>query len=270
MAVWLVRAGKNGERESFALENNQAVIGWNELPDLSNLKSKEKLSEIMQECYPDANKFRVANYVGQVWSFVRRIERDDYVILPLKTRSAIAIGKVKSNYKYRPKNPEDARHSRDVEWIRVDIPRASFKQDILYSFGAFMTVCRIERNNAEERIKAVLDGKPDTKVPLTPDEGAEQFEAPHDIEEFAGDQIREHIGRKFKGHDLAQLVAQVLKAQGYQVEVSSPGPDGGVDILAGLGAMAFESPRLCVQVKSGSTPIDVNVFRELQGVMQHH
>jgi len=35
MSVWLVRAGKNGEREDFALENGVAVIGWDELPDLA-------------------------------------------------------------------------------------------------------------------------------------------------------------------------------------------------------------------------------------------
>ena len=37
MAVWLVRAGRNGERESFALEENLAVIGFDDLPDLSHV-----------------------------------------------------------------------------------------------------------------------------------------------------------------------------------------------------------------------------------------
>lgn len=37
----------------------------------------------------------------------------------------------------------------------MDIPRDVFEQDILYSFGAFMTVCKIHKNNAEARIKAL-------------------------------------------------------------------------------------------------------------------
>ncbi len=37
MAVWLVRAGRNGERESFALEENLAVIVFDDLPDLSQV-----------------------------------------------------------------------------------------------------------------------------------------------------------------------------------------------------------------------------------------
>lgn len=66
---------------------------------------------------------------------------------------------------------------------------------------------------------------------------------------------------------MARLVGSILRAEGYQVEISKPGADGGVDILAGTGPMGFGQPRLAVQVKSGSTPADVGVLRELQGVM---
>jgi len=41
---------------------------------------------------------------------------------------------------------------------------------------------------------------------------------------------------------------------------------GGVDILAGHGAMGFEPPRICIQVKSGGIQNDIAV-RELEGVM---
>ena len=34
--------------------------------------------------------------------------------------------------------------------------------------------------------------------------------------------------------------------------------------------MGFDSPRLCVQVKSGTQQADVGVLRELQGVMTNH
>ena len=41
-----------------------------------------------------------------------------------------------------------------------------------------------------------------------------------------------------------------------------------MDVIAGSGALGFESPRLIVQVKSDQGPIDVKVVRELQGVMK--
>ena len=270
MSVWLVRAGKNGEREDFALEKGLAVIGWDELPDLAHINSREKLSEQIQQYYPDKGKMAIANFVGQVWAFRGRIEKGDLIVLPLKTRSMIAVGKCAGPYKYEPENPVGSHHTRSVEWVRENIPREAFGKDLLYSFGAFMTVCQIKRNNAEERIRAVLAGKQDPLIPTVgkaPEEPEDILSVP-DLEEYAADQIRQYIVRKFKGHELSQIVAQVLRAEGYQMEVSAPGPDGGVDILAGKGPMGFDMPRLCVQVKSGNTPVDPKVMRELRGVME--
>jgi len=60
----------------------------------------------------------------------------------------------------------------------------------------------------------------------------------------------------------------VLKADGWVTKVSPAGADGGVDILAGRGSLGLDQPRLCVQVKSQTTPADVTVYRTLQGAMQ--
>ena len=69
MTVWLVRAGRSGERESLALEQGLSIIGWEELPDLSGVASREALAELVSITYPDASKGRLANWVGQLWAF---------------------------------------------------------------------------------------------------------------------------------------------------------------------------------------------------------
>ena len=86
------------------------------------------------------------------------------------------------------------------------------------------------------------------------------------MEEQAFDQIRRLIESKFKGHNLTRLVESILNVQGYQTWNAPPGPDGGVDILAGYGPLGFEPPRICVQVKSGGVQND-SAIRELEGVM---
>jgi restriction system protein len=98
-------------------------------------------------------------------------------------------------------------------------------------------------------------------------DGDTELETGLDIEQYARDQIVNHINSKFKGHGLAYLVGEVLSAQGYEIRISPEGPDGGVDVLAGRGTLGFESPRLVVQVKAWDTPVDVGVLRELSGVM---
>lgn len=126
-----------------------------------------------------------------------------------------------------------------------------------------MTVCQIVRNDAENRVRKLLEKEKITEV-----EKPEIIEEVSDLEEYAKDQIIKYIGAKFKGHNLARLVEAILLAQGYVTRRSPPGPDGGVDILAAAGPLGFDKPRVCVQVKSASSAVDVKVLRELGGVMK--
>ena len=89
-----------------------------------------------------------------------------------------------------------------------------------------------------------------------------------DIGQHAKDQITKYIAAKFSGHGLTRIVESILKAEGYVTAKSEPGKDGGIDILAGSGPIGFNEPRICVQVKSSSSQLDVRVLRELHGVMQ--
>ncbi|MEM4213109.1 MAG: restriction endonuclease [Thermoplasmatales archaeon] len=267
MALWMVRAGRQGIWEHVFFENNIVGVSWGILRDLSRVKSKEELTELYRKTYPADSEGKVTNVVGQLWRFVRMIKEGDLVAVPLKSQSAVAIGQIVGGYIYR-QLPEGAMHVRPVKWLRT-IPRSEFPQDILYSLGAWMTVCRVERNNAEARVRKLLEGE---KTAIQPVETADQFveealEQP-DIEQMARDQIVKYIEARFKGHGLARLVDAVLQAEGYDTTVSPPGPDGGIDILAAA-PLGQNRPPICVQVKSTSSPVDVKVLRELQGVMSN-
>lgn len=268
MNFWLVRAGSHGEQEQVALEESVVTISWNEFSDLSNIKSREELYQVYRTIYPDSNKNKAGNEVGQIWRFINDIQVGDLVALPLKTESSIAIGKITGNYAYKVISA-DVRHIRPVKWLKT-LPRSAFDQDILYSLGAFMTVCKIQRNDAESRVLRLLDGVARAPRPNIVDiqvnvDGIQEESI--NIEDYSRDQIVKYIEAKFKGHGLARLVDEILKAQGYVTRVSPPGRDGGVDILAAAGPLGFEDPRICIQVKSSYTPADVKILRELQGVM---
>jgi len=263
MALWCIKGGRQGEQEQRFLDHNVVGIGWNQIDDLTKFPAREALEEHYKSVYPDAKKGRISNHVGQIWAFGNRIEIGDLVAAPLKTQAAIAIGKISSDYQYRTDLGKDLLHTRQVEWINTDIPRTNIDQDLLYSFGALLTVCQVSRHDAENRIQAILEGKPTPTVTI----GGEEPDSIN-VEQVGRDQILEHISRKFRGHDLAILVEALLQAQGMFTRRSGPGPDGGVDILAASGPMGFESPKMCVQVKSSDAPADVTVFRSLVGTME--
>jgi restriction system protein len=276
MTVWLVRAGRHGENEAHALSHSAAVIGWDELGDLAGLDSFEDTRLRLQSTYSDAKESTISNWVSQVWAFVRRIEVGDLVALPLKTTPAIAFGRVTGPYRFDPAAGAGAMHQRPVEWLVDDMPRSRIDQDLLYSLGAFMTVCQIKRNNAEARLRGLISGTGSAIPAESPgaasdrvDEDAESQVTSLDLATYARDRIRALLGRRFRGHELARLVDELLSAQGHTTYRSPAGPDGGVDVLAGAGSMGFDSPRLCVQVKSSDAPVDAPALRELQGVMHN-
>ena len=268
MTMWLVRAGKAGERESLALESQCAVVGWDELPDLEPYSNRDDLERLLRTTYPDQKPRTLSNWHGQVWSVRDTIKVGDLVVLPLKTRAEVALGVVAGDYQYRRDLPGVPLHTRPVHWV-AQVPRRAFDIDILLSFGAFMTVCRIERNDAEQRVRELLAihrGASGLERPSSVVAKVNALAA-RDLEERSRDMIRDRIAQKFKGHHLATLVAALLEAQGYRARVSPPGADGGVDILAGSGPLGFDSPRIVVQVKSQDTKVDVRVLREMAGVM---
>lgn len=80
--AWLVRAGRLGERESLALQDSLAVVGWLELPDLSGQDTRESLMELLQDTYSDASPKRLLNWQAQLWAFLHTISDGDLVVLP--------------------------------------------------------------------------------------------------------------------------------------------------------------------------------------------
>lgn len=263
--VWLVRAGEHGEDEGTAQRENLAIVRFRDVPDLRLFRTYEDLVNKLQELDPERSAPRARNLAAQLWAFRERMELGDIVVLPLKTRRGyILLGRVSGPYDYRRVEGEE-RHVRPVRWEK-EVPRSVFQQDLLYSFGAFMTVCQITRNDAPARVLSVLEtGRDPGPLSFRLQEIPEGQRL--DIAQAAHDEIVQYIGAKFAGHGMARLVAAILEAEGFQTRVHPPGPDQGVDILAGRGPLGFAEPLLCVQVKTTEDPADVTVLRALQGTM---
>ena len=197
-------------------------------PSLAAATDYEGVHEIVARAFPDAKPRAVGNFAGQLWAFAVAMKVGDLVVLPRKLTSQIAIGRVTGSYEYRQVD-NTLRHARPVEWLQTDLPRTVFEQDLLYSLGAFMTVCNISRNDAERRVVAVAEGKPDpgpsmpipTKTTEVPGPG-EQSEGLPDLSQFAHDQIVAHIQTRFSGHALADLVNAILRADGWVTRLSRP------------------------------------------------
>lgn len=273
--LWIVRAGAHGERELAAIDKNRLFPGFLEVGDLSKLENRDDILNHLQEILPDEGKNRLRNFAAQLNQFVNKIKVGDYVVMPRKVTNGVAIGLVKGPYEYDIES--DFKHSRVVEWQEESLPRDTFKQDLRHSFGAFMTICEIKRNSALERVETVLatgsdpgailgkQGQAPQVNSINDEDDSEAEDYQTDIEDIANQQIISLIKSEFAGHALADLVAEIMRIEGYTTKVSPPGPDGGVDILAAGGALGLGEDRICVQVKSGDGAANHDVVLRLIG-----
>lgn len=272
MSIWLFRAGSNGEYEEKFLTEKRVYLTWNNLDiNLSDYFDREKLYNKLNEIYPSEKSKTLYNWLSQIYPIAHRMQKNDWVVLPSKRTSTIHFGKIVGDYEFNPQNDNPYYHSRKIEWFAQDIPRSNFDQDLLYSFGAFMTVCKITRNDAENRIKSMAENNwqsSNSASTLFADDDT-YSEINTNLEEAIFDSISKYILRKFQGYKMEDLIEEILKAKGFTVYHSKRGADGGKDLLASGGEMGFGSPKICVQVKTQDSAVDRPTLDQLGGVMNN-
>ncbi|NLV89103.1 MAG: restriction endonuclease [Tissierellia bacterium] len=271
MSLWLFRAGRKGEYENKFLTDGRVYLTWDDFDvDLRTIDTQEDLYKVLMEKYDLEKKKTAINWASQIWPIAHKMKIGDWVVLPSKINRTLHFGKITGEYVFDKSLGSPYYHYREVDWFAIDIPRDRFDQDILYSLGAFMTVCRIHKNNAEKRIKQMAENdwnvKPRTGRQLI-DEIDEESKI--DLEEYILDQISEWIIQKFKGYKMEELIEEILKAKGYTTYKSPEGADHGVDILASPGTLGFGSPKICVQIKTEANPIDRPTLDQLIGTMSN-
>ena len=284
-AAWVVRGGHAGEHEHWNLDHGRVSVGWSEVGDLAPCQSRDDVRALVDAAYPTDPPGRLANWAVQLWTFRDAIKPGDLVMMPLKTRRGyIWFGRCTGPFEYLDGEADASRRKTlPVKWDDEPVAKSGIKSVIIFSLGASQTVFSPTRHNAAARLEQVAKNgidpgstgviKPAKGAPVPAGDSADSDVTDPDTAptlEAIRDRIRTHLVENFKGHKLTALVADILEALGFVCEVSPPGPDGGVDILAGRGPLGLDSPTLIVEVKSEPTAIGVEVVRGLHSAMTQH
>ena len=259
MSIWLCRAGRHGE-----YEDNKIFYTFEDIAlPLSSFGSRKDLQEYFLKISPGIKENAAMVYAGQGWTFLKNMSVGDWVVTPSKTApGALFFAEITGNYTYDEFAEESYRHSRSVKWF-AKIQRSQFEQDIQAAFGALMTICKIKQ---EERIKKYVS----SCVNLTNNNAVTPPETfVRDLELESLDAISDFLIRNYKGHGLARIIEAILRAKGFTVYRSPKGADHGIDLLAASGEFGFESPKICVQVKSTDGAVERPVLDQLIGTMQN-
>ena len=261
MALWVCRAGRNGEYENYFLEKRLVAITWKNMDaDLTKLQTKDDFKSTLSKIYPDDKKNTISNYAGQLYTFVHSMNIGDKVLLPSKINPGLFyVGTIQSDCKYTGEEPYT--HTRAVTWDSKTIDKKDLDQDIIYSLGAFLTIFSID----DEKAQRILS-KPSSKKKKESTE-QESLEQLINLENDAIEQISSAIIQKFKGYDMQLVIASIFRAKGYETYVSK-GADKGIDVLASNGPLGFGGTKICIHVKTEDAPIERPVLTELVGTMK--
>ena len=263
--AWTVRGGAKGAYETDALERGIALLGFEDIPDLTATTTREAIEDLVRTARPEKNNHHHNNVTNQLYAFRVRMSEDDIIAMPLKSIPGfIAIGRVLGGYQ-RVEVDDEERHARPVEWRESHVDRSNVGSDLLSSLDARMTVSRSRAEHSGQRLTHIYEYGVDPQIATE----LEQFDdvVSYTVARDPEDEILDHIRAQFPGHELERLVAAVLTADGYVTLQADAGPDGGVDVLAGYGRLGFDHPRICVQVKARSDRAGADVLRSTAGTL---
>lgn len=280
--AWLVRGSKDTRFDRWMLDNGYTGVDFREVGDLGQAADLQSMRDLVTQSFPEEKNGAINNYAAQLNAFANKIAIGDIVVLPMTRDGLLAFGTVTGPYEYLP-DPDGLPHARRVTWHRTDVARTSISQDLLYSLGAFSTVCEVKRNDAAYRFGKIIAGaeqdpgeRPGTtlNIPTMDSEVLDSDEAiasnGQDIVRYSRDRILARIRERFAGHALQELVAEILRAEGMTCKVPPAGPDGGIDIIAGSGVLGISAPTIIVQVKSQDSRVGSEVLDQLGGVVGQH
>lgn len=157
--VWLLRAGRVGEREEQALHQNIGIPGMDFGPEVNSARGLEEIRSRIIEHHPNLKPGQVNSFSNQLHKFQSEMQVGDLVLMPSKLhKGRIYYGTVAGGYEYQPDAPQECRHIRPIKWSPEYFHREDLGRDLQQSLGSMLTICKVSRNNAFERISSIIQG----------------------------------------------------------------------------------------------------------------
>ncbi len=148
--VFRMRLGQNGYYEDRAISEGVLILGWTH-EDVSNFTLDEIKSAIRKE-HPNENPNTVDSWAGMTWKFAKEVLVGDFVIVDLKTRQRVAIGKITGPY---TKGAIDE-HLMPVKWLRQDVDKSNLGKDVQGTLGTQQTISGVGFADAVVRVEHIV------------------------------------------------------------------------------------------------------------------
>lgn len=270
--VWMIRAGENAR---FIEEFLKGVvsIGWNEVGDLTNLKTQEEILKVYQKAFPDETKAQISAAVATLHKFRAVIKQGDKIVTYNPEQREYSVGTFTSDYYFKKTKESEHFHLRKVEW-EGKVNRDKLSVSARNSLGSVLALFAVN-DDVWTEIKRLLHSQElpfETEEIITSEEKIELKQGfvltRDELREKAHELIKDKIV-SLSADDLEELAAALLRAMGFRARVSPKGYDRGVDVFASPDGLGLEEPRIKVEVKHRrQTQIGSQDLRSFIGVLR--
>lgn len=268
--VWMVRAGRDSAFIEEFLSRQMIAIGWAALGDISSIHTRGEFRRLVEQRWPDENKFQHAISTSQVYRFREEILPGKPVVTYDSNRRVYHLGTVTGDYVYHPEYNEELRHTRAVQWEK-EIPRDQLTAETKNCLGAISTIFCLSQPASSELSGLATNRSSlvDDQARVSEDEIDTEAEIRKDTEQRALEFLQDRLS-KLEWDEMQELVAGLLRAMGYKTRVSPAGPDQGRDIVASPDGFGFQPPRIIVEVKHRKGAMGAQEVRSFVGGLRQH
>jgi restriction system protein len=243
--TWMVRAGEGG----FLIDEfrkGKVAVGWAQVGDLSQLKTRESIMQALRQAFPQDNEGKRINHAGVLYKFRWVIQPGHGVVTYDPEARMYLVGRVTGDYEHDPNGIKDYPNERAVSWHKR-VERDLLPVAARNSLGSTLALFQLN-DDVLKSLTQAEEGRP----AFPPESPSAEQETLEQIKEDTQAKAHELIKDKILALDpekLEQLLAAIFRAMGYKARVADRGPDRGVDVIASPDGLLLERPRIKAQVK---------------------
>ncbi len=164
--VWMYAPGVNADQWDYCREKGVMCIGWDEVGNISIFKTKEEVTEALQDAYekPEAS---FMNDSLALWEFVHVLKPGDIVFAKKGAHKIIGRGVVEGAYNY-DESRKSYRNVRKVKWEYVgewEYKRSSIVQKTLTDITKYPDFVKRLNNLVCAQSPSPVDEQPSETTP---------------------------------------------------------------------------------------------------------
>ena len=115
---WTYSPGKGGSYWDYCYDNNQMIIGWDDIGPLNYYNDRDHIAAALKEKYNEENAY---NDISCIDDFIHKLHEGDIVIAKIGQSKLLGYGRVIDNKYLYNNNRERFKNTRNVNWIKKGV-----------------------------------------------------------------------------------------------------------------------------------------------------